>query len=288
MASERARRSHLPKIAAFLAALSLAPAPARAAGGGCPSGMIQVAGGVLERDGEPVRVRSFCMDRTEVTVDAYASCVELAACSATDLECGNAATWNRKGHGAHPINCVTWDEAESFCREHGKRLPTEEEWEWAARGGRRALTFPWGEEPPADRACWDGEGNSKGAGERKATCTVGSSPRSRSADGIQDLAGNVREWTSTSQERFRVLRGGSWGDSLPEFLSTSFRGWNAPDERMELLGFRCASPIGAVARRPARRTQTARATTDEAGVMVFSAPIEVGKPASRGKRSGSR
>jgi formylglycine-generating enzyme required for sulfatase activity len=186
------------------------------------------------------------------------------------------------------VNCVTWQEAETFCREHGKRLPTEEEWEWAARGGRKALTYPWGGEPPADRVCWDGEGNSAGAGERKATCTVGANPRGKSADGIQDLAGNVREWTSTSHERFKVLRGGSWGDSLPEFLSASFRGWNAPDERMELLGFRCVAEIGAVARRPTRRTETARATTDDAGVMIFSAPIEVGTKQAPKKSRRSR
>lgn len=282
MASQRPRRPRLKEIAALSAALALAPLPAAAAASGCPAGMVPVGGGVLEREGEALRVRPFCMDRTEVTVDAYASCVEVGACRAGDLECGNAATWGKRGHGSHPVNCVTWDEAETFCREHGKRLPTEEEWEWAARGGRRGLTFPWGEEAPGDRACWDGEGNSKGAGERKTTCAAGSSPRSRSADGIQDLAGNVREWTSSAHERFRVLRGGSWGDSLPEFLSASFRGWNAPDERMELLGFRCAAPVGAIARRPAPRTTTARATTDEAGVLIFSAPIELdGTPRTR-------
>ncbi len=270
-----------------LAVLALiAPIGARA-GGGCPAGMIAVKGGVLEAAGETVRIASFCMDRTEVTVDAYASCVEVGACNGADLECGSAATWGKKGKGSHPINCVTWDEATTFCREHGKRLPSEEEWEWAARGGRRALTYPWGDAPPADRVCWDGEGNSSGAGERKATCTVGAHPRGKSADGIQDLAGNVREWTSTAHERFKVLRGGSWGDSLPEFLSSSFRGWNAPDERMELLGFRCIAEIGAVARKPTRHTDTARATTDDAGVMIFNAPIEVGTKSTKRSRRGS-
>ncbi len=269
-----------------LAVLSvfLAPVGARAGGTGCPAGMVAVTGGTLERHGDGTRVGSFCMDRTEVTVDAYAACAEAGACSAADLECGNAATWGKKGRGQHPINCVTWDEADTFCREHGKRLPSEEEWEWAARGGRRGLTYPWGEEAPADRACWDGEGNALGAGERKATCAVGSNPRGKSPDGIQDLAGNVREWTSTPHERFKVLRGGSWGDSLPEFLSSTFRGWNAPDERMELLGFRCVSEIGAVAHKPARHTETARATTDDAGVMIFNMPIEVGTQKS-GKKS---
>jgi formylglycine-generating enzyme required for sulfatase activity len=274
----------LPKLA--ILALILSPFGARAAGGNCPPGMVAVPGGLIELHGEAMRIPSFCMDRTEVTVDAYASCVEVGVCGGAGLECGNAATWHKKNKGSHPMNCVTWEEADTFCREHGKRLPAEEEWEWAARGGRKALRYPWGNDAPADRACWDGEGNSVGAGERKTTCPVGANPRGKSADGIMDLAGNVREWTSTPHERFRVLRGGSWGDSLPEFLSASFRGWNAPDERMELLGFRCVAELGAVARKPTRRTDTARATTDDAGVMIFSAPIEVGaaKPAKRSGR----
>jgi formylglycine-generating enzyme required for sulfatase activity len=253
----------------------------------CPAGMVSVEGGTLDGPGRArARVKTFCLDRTEVTVDAYASCVKVGACQAEGLQCGNAATWGRKGLGGHPINCVTWDEAEHFCSEHGKRLPTEQEWEWAARGGARALPYPWGAESPGDRACWDGDGNTQGQGKRKATCAVGSHPRSRSADGVEDLAGNVREWTSTEHDRHRVLRGGSWGDSLPQFLAVEFRGWNAPDERIELTGFRCAAPLGAIARHPVRKPSApkgVRAAMDDTGVLVFDQPLDL-SPRREGKR----
>lgn len=254
-----------------LAALLL-PAAARAAD--CPPGMKQVRGGVFRTAaGEDASVRTFCMDATEVTVAAYAKCADAGACQVEGLECGNAATWGTPGAATHPVNCVTWFEADAYCRAHGKRLPSEREFEWAARGGPRGTTYPWGDAPPAQRACWDGDGNSKGKGERKATCAVGASPRSKSPDGLQDLAGNVREWTATEMDRFRVLRGGSWGDSLPEFLAAGFRGWNAPDERMELIGFRCAAAIGAKARTPRREIVTAKAELRDDGVLVM--PFEV-------------
>lgn len=266
-------------LLAALLALAAGPASARPRPR-CPAGMVEVKGGTLSVPGRTrARIASFCIDRTEVTVDAYASCVKVGACPAEELECGNAATWGKKGFGGHPINCVTWAEADGFCREHGKRLPTEHEWEWAARGGARALTFPWGDSSPSDRVCWDGDGNAAGRGLRKTTCAVASHPRSRSTDGVEDLAGNVREWTSTQHDRHRVLRGGSWGDSLPEFLTVDFRGWNAPDERIELTGFRCAAPIGAVARRPTAKPapkKRAPASVDETGVLVFDAPLDVG------------
>jgi sulfatase modifying factor 1 len=282
----RAARPRALSLLSCLAALAGPVATARAQAGAddCPAGMVRVEGGRLQSpDADGYRVPSFCLDRTEVTVEAYASCVDVGACNAEGLECGAAATWGKRKLRSHPVNCVTWAEAETYCREHGKRLPAEEEWEWAARGGRRALTYPWGEEPPDERVCWDGEGNSKGKGERKGTCPVGAHPRSRSPDGIQDLAGNVREWTSTEHQRFRVLRGGSWGDTRPDFLAAAFRGWNAPDERMELLGFRCAAPLGAVARRPTPRVE-ATAETDDAGVMIFSEPIELSPKAKKKKR----
>ncbi len=241
-------RPGVSTLAKMVASLMLSSAAAQA--GDCPPGMAQVGGGTQRVGKRKVEIKSFCFDRTEVTVDAYASCAKIGVCASEGLECGNGATWNKKGRGSHPVNCVTWDDADNFCRAHGKRLPTEEEFEWAARGRDRAQTYPWGEEPPADRACWDGAGSSVGAGERKEPCRVGSNPRADSPDGLADLAGNVREWTASKHGRFRVLRGGSWGDSLASFLSATFRGWNAPDERMELLGFRCAAEVGAVARTP--------------------------------------
>jgi formylglycine-generating enzyme required for sulfatase activity len=283
MIASTSLRVRLPQLLASLSIALTLPAAAREPEG-CPAGMIAVDGGELDAPGRPrARIRPFCLDRTEVTVEAYAACAKVGACAAAELECGNAATWGKKGLGSHPVNCVTWEEADTFCREHGKRLPSEHEWEWAARGGERALSFPWGEEAPADRACWDGDGNSLGLGKRKATCAVGANTKGRSADGIQDLAGNVREWTSTEQDRHRVIRGGSWGDSLPEFLAVTFRGWNAPDERIELVGFRCAAPRGTVARRPAPRVAPPKkaAAMDDSGVLVFESAVELNGSARR-------
>lgn len=266
----------------FLAVALLLPAAAFAAD--CPPGMRRVPGGTFRlADGEAARVAPFCMDATEVTAAAYARCADAGACRAEELACGSAATFGVPATAGHPVNCVTWFEADAFCRAHGKRLPTEEEWEWAARGATRGTTFPWGEAPPASRACWDGDGNSAGKGERKATCAVGAHPRSTSPDGLQDLAGNVREWTATASGRFRVLRGGSWGDSLPEFLSSAFRGWNAPDERMELTGFRCAAEPGAKAVTPKRQLAKAKAELRDDGVLVMPFELTLGA-AARGRR----
>ena len=266
---------YAPKFVPVLAALLLSVPPgASAAPASCPSGMKRLpAGSYRMADGTPAALGAFCMDVTEVTVAAYARCVDAGACRADDLECGNAATWGKPGAASNPVNCVSWFEADGFCRAHGKRLPSEAEWEWAARGGRRAQSFPWGQDPPANRVCWDGDGNSKGKGERKTTCPVGSSPRGTSPDGLQDLGGNVREWTASAADRFRVLRGGSWGDSLPEFLSAGFRGWNAPDERMELTGFRCVAAVGAKLVTPHRQVAKAKAELRDDGVLVM--PFEV-------------
>ena len=284
----RMSRTRFPRplraaLALCLAALGGAPA---AASDDCPPGMVLVEGGTLRGRGiDGYRVPSFCLDRTEVTVNAYAACVDLKVCDASGLVCGAAATWGKRNQGTFPVNCVTWAEAEKYCSEHGLRLPAEEEFEWAARGGERAFRYPWGNGAPASRVCWDGEGNTKGKGERKGPCAVATHPRGRSPNGLDDLAGNVREWTSTEHERFRVLRGGSWGDDRPDFLSASFRGWNAPDERMELLGFRCAAAVGTVAKEPTP-PEEARAATDDAGVMIFNEPIDTGpkKEAPRRKR----
>jgi hypothetical protein len=242
-------------LAAALAAAVLSPGAARAQAT-CPEGMRALAGGrfTLADGSEIVEVETLCLDVSEVTADAYAACVARGACQDAGLRCGKAATYGAKARGNHPVNCVTWLDADRYCRAQGKRLPSEGEWEWAARGRLRGQVYPWGGAPPAERACWDGQGSTLGKGGRNETCAVGTFPAGDSPDGLHDLGGNVREWTASKVGRDRVVRGGSWGDSLPEFLAAGFRGMNAVDERFEITGFRCAATPGLLAEpRPAPR-----------------------------------
>lgn len=278
--SRRRRSALLAPAAASLLAAALAfwPQPAMARPG-CPPGMKLVdAGRFVQGDGETASVRAFCLDVTEVTVAAYAECVAGGTCRDDRLACGKAASYGEPRKKDHPVNCVSWHEADAYCRDLGKRLPAEQEWEWAARGQRRGSTYPWGEAPPAQRACWDGDDNGVNRGERQGTCPVKSHRGGDAPGGFADLAGNVREWTASEDGdgKTRVVRGGSWGDSLPSFLSASFRGMNLPVERFELTGFRCASAPGSegivkkrLAARASRRRARAQAEASAGPFDVF-------------------
>jgi sulfatase modifying factor 1 len=268
------RRRARPSAALLLLSL-LAPPTARAEPA-CPAGMRALAGGrfTLADRSAVAEVDPLCLDASEVTAAAYAACVAGGACAEVGLRCGKAATYGDGAKGAHPVNCVSWLDADRYCRAQGKRLPTEAEWEWAARGRLRATTYPWGSAPPADRACWDGTGSTLGKGGRNETCAVGAFPDGDSPDGLHDLGGNVREWTASMVGGDRVVRGGSWGDSLPEFLAAGFRGMNATEERFELTGFRCAAEPGPLAGAPPSPPrppppQDARPTTVEFGEIRF-------------------
>lgn len=186
-----------------------------------------------------VAVRSFCMDTTEVTVDAYRGCVDSGGCTPARPERSfcNAATENR---GDHPINCVDWGQAHAACAAMGKRLPTEREWEYAARGGAEQRIYPWGNDPPDGRACYAHEG----------TCKVGS--YAPNAFGLVDLGGNVWEWTSSYFGRYpdeastgitRVYRGGSFSRRFPKWMRNALRNRFRPDEWGAHLGFRCAADL---------------------------------------------
>ena len=205
-----------------------------------PAGSFQMGSSDGDDDEKPVHrvsVGAFSLDRTEVTVDDYAACVSAGSCTATDT--GDYCNAGVSGKGAHPINCVDWDQATSYCAWAGKRLPTEEEWEYAARGtdGRK---YPWGNEAPGSQLCWNlGDG----------TCEVGSYASGSSPFGALDMAGNVWEWTSSgyssdySKERAkdtRVFRGGSWGNVSPSYVRAANRDRSFPSNRYSRLGFRCA------------------------------------------------
>lgn len=141
-----------------------------------------------------------------------------------------------------PMNCVDWSEANAYCRGRGKRLPTEEEWELAARGLVRRR-FPWGAEDITTRdVCVSSVSRL-----RFAPCDVGEGTDDVSPEGVHDLAGSMSEWTaSASSPRLdlprnvsaRVLRGGAWVFGLAK--PASFRDDAAPVIRNLVTGFRCA------------------------------------------------
>jgi formylglycine-generating enzyme required for sulfatase activity len=208
------------------------------------TGMIAVQGGQFQmglqegNPGRPERVNSFSMDRMEVTVASYSQCVIAGRCTPAARN-WNACNWGRSERSEHPINCVTWEQARTFCTWAGKRLPTEKEWEFGARGtdGR---TYPWGVLKPDSRTC--------SGKERTGTCPAGS-VEDVSPFGLLDMAGNVKEWTSTREElpggvAAFVIRGGGWEfDGLTREIPVRVteRDTLPPAEMASDLGFRCAS-----------------------------------------------
>lgn len=193
-------------------------------------------------------VPSFCMDLTEVTVAAYAACARSHACSAAPttaswggISDADRAKWSLSCNGAradrqdHPVNCVAWAQAETYCRSMGKRLPTAAEWEWAAAAGEQRRTYPWGFRPPSDQLCWSGDA------QRGGTCAVGGFEKGDALGGIHDLAGNVWEWTSTvSSGSDHVMKGGGWNRRDERDLMATGHLAGEPAFRGPNTGFRCA------------------------------------------------
>lgn len=183
----------------------------------CPTGMVFVAGGGFVPAAKPgagiVRVDSLCVDPSEVTEAAYRACVVSGACSppANRTFCN----YGIPGRDNDAINCVDINHAKTFCASKSKRLPTEEEWEWVARGGPLGYVYPWGNAEPTagdtpERLCWQAktkhDNDTAWPTRPTGTCAVQSFA---ARDGIADLAGNVNEWTATPEGAGFVFRGGS-------------------------------------------------------------------------------
>lgn len=174
-----------------------------------PEGMLLVPAGSFtmgadeggeadERPAHEVTVESFWLDVTEVTNAAYGACVAAGMCRPPDPK--NAARNgfdDRAFRGANqPVSAVSWGDAVAYCAFRGKRLPTEAEWERAARGDDRR-TYPWGEEPPTVE---------HGVFSSQVTADVGAHPRGAGPFGHLDLAGNVWEWTADHYDPLAYTR----------------------------------------------------------------------------------
>ena len=195
--------------------------------------------------------RDFAMAETETTAGQYQACVSSGRCSAPQ---------GSQGGNDHPVVSVDWNQAKAFCEWAGGRLPSEAEWEYAARGGREGWKYPWGDSISHENANYGTESCCKGLASGRDQWVQTSPAKSFAANryGLYDMSGNVWEWVSdpwhesylgapsdgsrwSSGENAsqRVLRGGSWYDRS-RGLRASIRLYIDAFYRYDRIGFRCA------------------------------------------------
>jgi formylglycine-generating enzyme required for sulfatase activity len=254
----------------------------------CPRGTALVEGGRFRPSVgvREVEVRDFCIDTHEVTVADYADCADDGPCSAapTTVQAegltaaektveGELCNGDRGTRRRHPVNCVAWHQADTYCRAQGGRLPSEQEWEWAARGGEQERSYPWGEAEPGPelvnacgRECerhfieamrvtqWPRLFAAKDGD--VGTAKVGRHGRGAGRGRAVDLAGNVWEWTASPELSYRdeaeanggmggpemgnrVVRGGGFRAASDEEVRVTARGLRSAKDRRADVGFRC-------------------------------------------------
>lgn len=284
-------------------AISSAPAARRTE---CRAGMILMPGGKFVMGSDKPTLKSaqpahraiidtFCIDAHEVTTSEYQACADKGECKRPP----DAPHWPRpktmpeKAHESklkiftewcnfgksdrarHPVNCIGWASANDYCRIQGKRLPTEAEWEYVARGTDDRKT-PWGDSPDlierinvagGEFARWEKSHGLLTAGHLYetddgfvGTAPVGSFPKGKTKHGVDDLVGNVWEWTADwfgpyepeeevinpkgpANGETKVIRGGAFDGGDRSWLEPAFRAEQVPDAIAPMIGFRCAGNL---------------------------------------------
>ncbi|MFO0619216.1 MAG: SUMF1/EgtB/PvdO family nonheme iron enzyme [Polyangiaceae bacterium] len=276
----------------------------------CPSNMAFVPGGqffmgtdnqekvpalTISQPAHKVTLSPYCIDIYEVTAKEYKECSDAGGCkrartapeypkpeklSEADYQRNVTAysefcNFDKPGRENHPINCVTWDLASAYCKNKGGRLPTEAEWEFAARGsdGRK---FPWGDQIGNDKDHMNAAGlefsaweKSKGMSESArmydqddgfpGTAPVGSFKAGKTKFGLYDMVGNVWEWTNdyfgsySADEQTdptgardgdkHAMRGGGFNGGYEAWLDPAFRYFMPNAVQSHGIGFRCAKPL---------------------------------------------
>lgn len=247
---------------------------------------------------EEITLSGFFMDVTEVTNSDYASCVAAEVCT----EPSNLIYYQDTAFALHPVTYVSYDQATTYCEWAGKRLPTEAEWEKAARWNGdlgQSTTFPWGDQYDPGRA------NTASAG-LGGTAAVQTFTQDVSYFGVYDLTGNVTEWVTDwyypeytglgtlnptgpdgqpLPEPYRVARGGNW-QSIESYSRSGHRYDVPPQSAAPWLGFRCVQDVTSGGSAPATDApaegdvaapaeETALAPTEDAGAAAEPTATQV-------------
>jgi formylglycine-generating enzyme required for sulfatase activity len=205
-----------------------------------------------------VCISAFFIDDHEVTNAEYKSCVLAGGCVAPN----DTTKYNDASYANHPVGHVDWDRASTYCTWAGERLPTEAEWEYAARGGLSGNRFPWGDTIGCSDANYYSDSSSSYDRDKLNASCVGDSSEAgdyaANGYGLYDMAGNVWEWvndrydsayyssspiddpTGPTSGTFRVLRGGCWG-AYSSSMRVSYRNSYISTIALDLIGFRCAA-----------------------------------------------
>jgi len=225
--------------------------------------MMGAYSGSIHADEAPVHyvaLDAFWIDETEITNELYVKCVDAGKCGLPN----NVGRFHDPAYAHHPAADLSWENASAYCAWAGRNLPSEAQWEKAARwnpfpthststpgmgkeGDGQALNYPWGNEAPNNTLL-------NYNAEIGHTTEVGHYPKGVSPYGAFDMAGNVLEWvdawydvypggdatfTQNFGQKYHVTRGGSWYDSADDVRS-AHRNWFMPDYGYNTIGFRCA------------------------------------------------
>ena len=233
---------------------------------GPPISWVNISGGTFDMGSEDgfqseqpvhsVTVPTFEISKTQVTVAQYEDCVRAGVCTepSTDTRCN----WKDPGYEDHPVNCITWNQARGFCEWAGGRLPSEAEWEYAARSRGQNITYPWGDESATcSYAVMNDDGDwGCGSSRTRPVCSI---VEGNTDQGLCDMAGNVWEWleddwhsdyigapndgsawVENPRVPNRILRGGSYTNSDAAHLRATHRVGGHAHGDNHTDGFRCA------------------------------------------------